>query len=253
MSFIKKLFYFTLFLPSLAQSAGIDSMLKFADDGETFFKFINTDSERQFVRTGISELQVEGGEIVSTPYSRDNISDWTLAVKPSRTVVEPSMSKRFSVTVISDDPNYEDIDHVYSLSFSPVPFISDKDVNVISDNPLRDAKLKVSIGFSPIVIVPAKLDSPIFYSAKNEGKTLKIANQGDTYLRAVIDNCSKDVTPSNKGDCRIVKTVLSGRELSIDLYDSSNKSVDIALSTHNYKFKNSFVLEPGQSSSTEIL
>ncbi|EEX66637.1 hypothetical protein [Vibrio metoecus] len=229
--------------PLFGQAMGIDSMLNTTVNGKTDFTVTSGASYREFIQVGIAEIKVENGELVKTPYTRDNINTWSLMVRPARTVIEPKQDKLFQVehspTPVTDSSK----DHVYQLSFIPTPYFAEGESVTHA--------VKLALGFAPVVIVPAKEDKPIRYKMQRDGDRLMLKNNGDTYLRVILNSCSRGETESDK--CRKVYQVLSGRNLSIPLSDSMAKAPElkVELSTHNLDYKQSLILKPRQASASK--
>lgn len=244
---MKKLFKHSLLslavLPISAQAAiGIDSMIQFTENNKAEFNITNAAAYRQFIHVGITQLDVKDGELVSTTYSRENIEDWTLTVRPARTVIDPELSKLFQVHY---EPEVALKDQAYQLSFIPTPYFAEGEVQTHS--------VKVAVGFAPVVIVPAQKDEPIQYQVRYDKGALWFENHGGTYLRAVLDACPEDADAEARKTCSTVVNVLSGRHLSIPLSNDMTKAPElkVELSTHHYDFKHEFSIKPGQSFTNE--
>lgn len=230
-------------IPLTGNAIGIDSMMEFTQDNKANFTVTNPAEFRQFLHVGISELKVKDGELVSVPYSRDNIDDWTLSVRPARTVIDPGLKKTFQVTYEPHDKQESGKDKAYQLSFIPTPYF-EKGEEVTH-------RVQVAVGFAPVVIVPAAKDRPINYRMwYNEDKTLTLKNHGETYLRAFLDACPKDVKDADRRSCTTVVYVLSGRDLSVSLSEGMQdaSAIKVKLSTHHLKYKHEFTLKLGQMS-----
>ncbi|WP_045409909.1 hypothetical protein [Vibrio jasicida] len=230
-------------LPIAAQAAiGIDSMIQFTENHKAEFTITNSSDQRQFIHVGITQLDVKDGALIDVPYTRENIDDWTLTVRPARTVVDPNLSKKFQVNY---EPKVAKKDQAYQLSFIPTPYFSEGEAQANS--------IKVAVGFAPVVIVPAEKDAPIKYQARYTKDGLWFENHGETYLRAVLDACPKGAGVEARKLCSSVVNVLSGRHLTIPLTSEMTKASELKvdLSTYNYDFKHEFSLKPGQSSTNE--
>ncbi|MDK9782319.1 hypothetical protein KIT90_13100 [Vibrio sp. B172a] len=234
----------TLACPAVSHAIGIDSMIEFSNNNVGEFTITNPAPYRQFIQVGISQLDVENGEIVSTPYSRENIKDWSLSAHPSRTVIDPSLKKVFQIKYSGTPAESKYQDKVYQLSFIPTPYFAEGEPETHS--------VQVAVGFAPIFIVPAIEDKPIDYEAQYEKGSFRIKNNGETYLRVLVDACSDENKTKNSAESKCSKIIyaLSGRDLSFDLTPemSEAEKLTIELSTHNLMYKRKFSLNLGQVS-----
>ncbi|RZP95250.1 hypothetical protein [Vibrio vulnificus] len=227
-------------MPLAGNAIGIDSMMEFTQDNKANFTVTNPAEFRQFLHVGISELTVKDGELESIPYSRDNIDDWTLSVRPARTVIDSGLNKTFQVMYEPHDKQEQEKDKAYQLSFIPTPYF-EKGEEVTH-------RVQVAVGFAPVVIVPAVKDKPIDYRMRyNEDKTLTLKNNGGTYLRAFLDACPKGTKDADRKSCTTVVYALSGRDLPISLPEGMQDAniIKVKLSTHYLKYKHEFTLQPG--------
>lgn len=230
-------------MPLVGNAIGIDSMMEFTQDNKANFTVFNPAEFRQFLHVGISELKVKDGELESVSYSRDNIDDWTLSVRPARTVIDPGLNKMFQVTYEPQDKSMQEKDKAYQLSFIPTPYF-EKGEEVTH-------RVQVAVGFAPVVIAPAAKDKPIdYYMRYNEDNTLTLKNNGETYLRAFLDACPKNTKDADRKSCTTVVYALSGRNLPIELSDGMQnaEAIKVKLSTHHLTYKHEFNLQPGQVS-----
>ncbi|MBE8574171.1 hypothetical protein [Vibrio sp. OPT18] len=246
---MKKTFKYCLlglaFLPLTSQALGIDSMIRFTEKGRTNFTITSGADYRQFIQVGISQLDVKDGEIVKLPYTRENIDQWSLLVRPARAVIDPKLRKLFQVESMALKSNPVPQDQAYQLSFVPTPYFE-------KGEPVTHA-VKVAMGFAPIVVVPASQDKPIHYEMKYVQDGLTLINNGETYLRAVLDACPEDTKVKERDSCSTVVYALSGRKLPIALYGSmlNASEIDVELSTHNSDYKEAFTLKLGQTSTNK--
>ncbi|EDP60465.1 hypothetical protein [Vibrio sp. AND4] len=227
-------------LPFFCSAIGIDSMLNFTEKGKTEFKVSSNSSYREFIKVGISELHVKDGEVVKVPYSRENIDKWSLLVRPARAVIEPSLSKLFTVEHVASKGSLSKQDHAYQLSIIPTPYFAEGE-------PVSHS-VSIAMGFAPVVIVPAEEDKPLNYRIQYQNGGVRIKNNGGTYLRAVLDTCADDTLEDERESCTSVSYVLSGRNLPIQLSDKmkSAKKINVNLSTHKYTYKTALTLKPEQ-------
>ncbi|CAE6911253.1 hypothetical protein OA39_02257 [Vibrio campbellii] len=240
----KKILLCAPFIPMTSQAIGIDSMMEFTVDGKAAFHITNGAEYRQFLQVGIAELSVVDGELKTTRYTRDNIDDWSLTVRPARTVIDPELQKAFQVSYTPQKNQLIDKDKVYQLSFIPTPYFAEGEKVTHT--------VQVAVGFAPIVIVPAREDKPIAYEMSYEGATMQLKNKGGTYLRAYLDACPSGLKGKQREECTSVVYGLSGRNLPIELKDKMKnaKEIKVELSTHNSKYKETFSLKPGKAHSS---
>lgn len=234
------LFILTLF-PTYSLSIGIDSMVKVADNGTGHFTVTNSEDYRQFIQVALASVNVVNGELKMTPYTRDNISSWTLNVRPARTIVDTGLQKEFKVDFTPKPNTNKNIDHVYQLTFVPTPYFS-------KGEKIKHA-MQIALGFAPIFIVPAEKDAPLHFNVTRNKDSIKLINKGDTYIRAYFSSCEKGV-PQNKRDaCSTVVHGLSGRHLEIPVPSGMKKAkiINVEFTTHNLDYEENFKLTLGQS------
>lgn len=233
----------TLIISSTVNAIGISSMMEIAHENKAEFVITNPAPYRQFLHVAINKIVVKkDGNIEMVPFSRENIDDWDLIVRPSKTVIDPKLSKTFKLNLDTENASL-DVDRAYQLSFIPTPYFAEGEVNTHA--------VKVAVGFAPTAIFPAKQDKPIKYyiSYKKDGILLK--NYGETYLRTYLNACPKKVSDEERKNCSMVVYGLSGRHLKVNLPDSMKKysKINVELSTHNSKYKKEFILVKGGTSS----
>lgn len=242
---LKTILYCGPFISMTSQAIGIDSMLEFAVNGKATFHITNAAEYRQFLQVGISELNVVDGELETTRYTRDNIDDWSLYVRPARTVIDPNMQKAFQVSYEPKKNELVDEDKVFQLSFIPTPYFAEGEKVTHT--------VQVAVGFAPIVIVPAQEDKPIAYEMSYEGSTMQLKNNGGSYVRAYLDACPSGLKGKLREECTAVVYGLSGRNLPIVLKDQMKnaKKIHVELTTHNSMYKETFSLKPGKAHSNK--
>ncbi|TOK18360.1 hypothetical protein CGI23_24210 [Vibrio parahaemolyticus] len=214
-------------LASHANAIEINSLFSVADaQGNATFNIKNTQDKRLFLNVGMSKLEVVNGEIVTTPYSRDNIKDWEIDVRPARTIVDIGQTKDFQVTMRCGAHCDNKTDQFYQIAFVPSPYF---------DGETKPEKsVQMAIGFGATLVNPAP-DQPISYQATYKGKQVTVVNTGKTYLKARIDNCSDDA--SDLSTCTRAFNVLPSRTLTVNVPDSMQKDyVDLTLKTNLDKY-----------------
>lgn len=241
---MKKLISYALMAACLAPSAAsasgiaIDSMIGFTKNGVGKFTVTNTAEYRQFIQIAISDIEIKNGQLVKTPYTRENINQWSMNARPARAVIEPGLKKDFQFSYEPKVESKTDQDHIYQFTFVPTPYFPNGEK--------EQSTMQVAIGFAPVVIVPAEEDQPISFDIKSNGDKLQIKNNGKTYLRAHLDTCSATATGVERKQCTDVVYVLSGRDLNVPLADvMQNKPMKVTFSTHEYKYKDTISLPVG--------
>ncbi|MGR5235676.1 hypothetical protein [Vibrio alfacsensis] len=216
-------------------------MLEFADDsGVGSFTITNTEEHRQFINVLISDVDIVDGELVKTPYSRDNIAQWSLEARPSRTVVDAKLQKDFKMLYRADAQRSETHDKLYQLTFVPTPYFPE------GEKPQHAVQL--AIGFAPYFVVPAAIDQPLDYQLSHQKEVLKMKNNGSSYIRAFFNACPKEAKAKEREQCSKVVYVMAGRQLSIELTPEMQQAAQIKteLTSHRLTYKNEHVLQPGQ-------
>ena len=223
-----------------AANAGISisSMIEFTENGITEFSVSNVEDYRQFIHVQARELQVDDkGELITIPYTRDNLKQWSLFVNPARAIVEPKGRKAFKVSYQALPNHDKTKDKAYQLSFIPTPYFG--------ENSEKNSAVQMAVGFAPFVVVPAEQDQPLNYSVKHNGASLIVENKGKTYIRGYIDACPTDLEKSERKDCEKMVYVLAGRKLDVSLPQKMQGKIDVNFSTHQSKYKDKFDLTKG--------
>ncbi|WP_045450109.1 molecular chaperone [Vibrio owensii] len=241
---MKKIIKFACLISALiggTANAGIaiSSMIEFTENGITEFNITNVEEYRQFIHVQARELQVgDKGELITVPYTRDNLEQWSLFVNPARAIVEPSGKKAFRVRYQALPNNDKTKDKAYQLSFIPTPYFGESSE--------KNSAVQVAVGFAPFVVVPAEEDQALKYTIKHNGESLTVENKGKTYIRGYLDACPADIEKSERDDCQKMVYVLSGRKLDVDLPENMQHQIEVNFSTHHSKFKDKFDLENGE-------
>ncbi|KAB1508258.1 hypothetical protein ACPV3S_11515 [Photobacterium damselae] len=229
------------FISGSSQAIGINSMVEFAENNKGSFTITNPASYRQFIQVGITEIKVmDNGELELIPYNRENIDDWTLSVRPARTVIDPKLKKIFQVRYQPKSKADEQKDKAYRLTFIPTPYFKNGEQ--------KSHAVQVAVGFAPLFIVPAKNDQPLNYEITYKNKEIFLKNHGHTYIRAFLDACPDTAKGKDREQCSKIVYALSGRDLPISLTPEMMQSsqIKVELSTHNSTYKRSFTLSSGQ-------
>lgn len=228
---------FKLLLCSLyANAIEINSLFQIADHkGETVFIIKNTEDKRLFLNVGMFEVNIVDGELQQTPYTRDNIKDWKINVKPARTIIDSGYSKDFRVKMNCGVNCNDDRDQMFSLAFVPSPYIDN------DDKPQH--AVQMAVGFSAIYLYPGK-DQPLNYKVSYKDNKLNFINNSKSYIEVIINSC-KESGFFDVQDIECSKTirVLSGRHLDYILPDNMQKDkLFLNIKTHKGIYQESIVV-----------
>lgn len=218
---------------SKVYAISIDSMLKFATDKhQSYFTITNNNESRMFLNTRISEIIVVNGELKKEPYTRNNIQDWYVGVRPSKTIIDSGFKKDFEIYSICNDC-ISDKDRIFQVSFLPTPYTSGE-MEV-------EHSVNVAIGLGPYVILPGE-EMPIDLAAEYIDNTIIFKNKGDSVIKL-----SLKAQCENEYSCSEEITILSGRVFKLDLPESmQTSSIDATAVTAFNKFKSEFSIQRGQ-------
>ncbi|PSV09571.1 hypothetical protein C0W59_22110 [Photobacterium kishitanii] len=230
-----------LFVPTLVQAIGINSMIEFSKNDEGRFVITNSEDYRQFIQVAIASIEIKDGKLVKHPYTRDNIDLWSLTVRPSKAVIDPGLQKDFKVTYNGKPSERDDRDKIFQVTFVPTPYFAEGE-------PAKKA-VQIAIGFAPIFVVPAKTDQPLNYSLSFNSQHMQFSNNGNSYIRALLDSCPSSVKGDARESCSKVVYVLAGRNLEVTLTPEMKKasSMKVELSTHHLTYKKTVILERGKT------
>lgn len=223
------------------KAIGVSSMLEYVDErGKATFIVSNSESSRQYINTAVSELIVVNGEIKKIPYTRDNIEQWVLDVRPARTILEPGFKKNI---VMQYQPKKEerevDRDRVFQITFVPSPYFADGEV---------PNQVKIAFGFAPLLIVPAKKIHPLEYDMSYQGNKVVVTNKGKNFFSLSLEGCAKDVSQNERQACTTSATVLAGRKLEVILPKNMINAVSLKAKVFSFgsKFKAETTLTPAR-------
>ena len=229
-----KFIFCTLSFCTLSASAiQISSMFYVADSlGQGVFTVNNITDKRLFLNVGMNEVKVEGGKLVKVYYTRENVNDWELSVRPGKTLIEPGFEKDFRVSITCLPECRANDDMLFQLAFVPTPYVEKELVS--------QQKVQMAIGFAPLFVLPAEI--PVLdYEVKYKKNKLYLKNKGNTYLQLTIDGCVKEA--GNK-DCQQQIKLLAGREMEVTLNDNVSKSpIKIIAKTYKSKLKDERFLD----------
>ncbi|AUW07485.1 hypothetical protein [Vibrio campbellii] len=219
-----------------ANALGVDSLIKVMDSKRDVINVSNSDGFRQFVNMEISDVSVVNGNLINTPYTKENISSWTLELRPNKMILDNGQTKKVSLRYTGEE--IRERDKVYSLSITPTPYYSEGDA--------LPNTVQMVVGFAPYVIVPATIDSPLAYKIEYKEDHVLIHNTGNTYFRAFLKVCDSTSLKVPASQCAADAYVLSGRKMQIKLPDRVKDNANITLRTNNSQYKDSFSIKAGQ-------
>ncbi|GLS91797.1 hypothetical protein GCM10007916_28670 [Psychromonas marina] len=223
-------------MSSSIYAISIDSMFKFADaDHNSYFTITNESDDRLYMNTSVSEIKVVDGELEKTPYTRDNLMDWYIGVRPAKTIIDGKFKKDFKISTLCEDCTVES-DRVFQISFLPTPYTTglDKPENSIN----------VAVGLGPVVILPGK-EKPIKLLTKYADNTILFKNNGDSVVKLTL---TAQACEEKEGEsCSYPITVLSGRLFKFDVPKSmQNLDIDAKAVTAFNKYESSFRVKQGE-------
>ncbi|KJF81555.1 hypothetical protein [Photobacterium angustum] len=239
--FLKCGLFLSLLAPTVSQAIGINSMIEFAERGEGKFTINNNDGYRQFIHVAISSLDVENGKILKKPYTRDNIDQWDLTLRPAKTVIDSGLQKDFKVQYEPKNTDNKESDKYYQLTFAPTPYFSGKEkVKQV---------MQVAVGFASIFVVPAEKDQPLNYNVTYNQDHIQLKNNGDSYVRAYFNACEDTVKGEERKQCSKVVYALAGRDLRVSLPPEMTKQgkINAEFSTHYSTYEKTVTLTKGQT------
>ena len=194
-----------------AEAIQVSSMFKVADkNSEGVFTVTNTEDKKIFLNIGIYELTMADGEIVKTAYTRDNLDQWKLTVRPARTVINPGFEKDFKLSLNCLPDCASDTDRVFQLAVVPTPYFDEAE--------RAEQAVQMAVGFAPLFIVPGKADK-LNYSTRYIDNKLVVYNKGKTFLNISVNNCEGELNDI----CRKNIKVLAGRRFEMKLKPEMNK------------------------------
>ncbi|CAH7151668.1 conserved exported hypothetical protein [Vibrio chagasii] len=202
-------------------SMQLNTMFLVADpDGSGVYTVSNNSDYRIFINTALSELKIADGNIEYAPYSRENLLDWKINIRPSRAIIEPGFEKDFRVTMQCEGECQLPKDEVFKVTFIPSPYFEDEE---------EQNNVQVVIGFGAIFLVPGE-SSDINFEAKHRGDSVQVSNNQLNFLTATLSVCEETQSP----DCTQRFHILGGRTLELALQEQLvDKPLSIELTTHD--------------------
>lgn len=228
---VVKFLLWSAMMPLAANAVSIDSMVLVGDDsGNGVFSLSNNEKYTEFVTGKIAKYDVQGDVIHKTPYDENNVSDWELTLTNPKLILESGRTKQVGVRSLCGKTCDFQRDHVFQINFVPVPY---------SDGDNKAPVVALNIGYAPLYIIPAK-NQNIKYKVKNEGETIYVENNGNSFFRLGIDQCSDEI----KKGCRAAFTVLSGRHKHFNLPKGvQSDELNIVIINHDETFVRRFNLK----------
>ena len=214
-----------------AQALQINSMFTVADiNSEGVITVTNTNDKKIFLNIGINELTMVNGEIVKTPYTRNNVDQWKLTVRPARTLINPGFEKDFKLSLNCLPACASDTDRVFQLAVVPTPYFDEAE--------RADQVVQMAIGFAPLFIIPGKADK-LNYSTRYVDNKLVVYNKGKTFLNISVNACKGKANETCSKDVK----VLAGRRFEFELKPEMNKGrLNLKVHTTGNKLKDTRVV-----------
>lgn len=233
---IKKIFLMAgIFSSSFVHALRVDTMFLISDqNGNGVVTLTNDLDKPSFIKTSINELTTnDKGEIVRTPYTKDNIESWRVMTTSPKLILEPGRTKDVGVRSLCYKVKCDsDRDMTFSVVFEPAPYLKKGEA--------QTSAVQVNYGYSVIYVIPAK-KSEMQYTISRNGKSIEIFNKGNTMLTFVLDRCKTD----NKTNCRVQERVISGRLRKFDLPDyMESVTVEVDIYNHDESYSRKINLKP---------
>lgn len=221
-----------------AYAIEISSMVQVADEkGSATFTVKNTASHRLFLNVGMFDVAMVNGEIVKTPYTRENVKDWKIEVRPAKTIIDIGFEKDFKVSMKCGAQCDDSKDQVFMLAFVPTPYVG--------DNENTAHLVQMAIGFSPVFISAGK-DQPLNYKVSYKGDAVTFVNNGDTYFNVVLDACAPKTPKLELKKCQKNLRVLAGRKLNYTLPENLQKpTLAVELTTNKKVYTENIQITKG--------
>lgn len=214
-----------------ASSLTIDSMLLVADKGGNgAYSLTNDLEETSFINGSISQINIANGELEEVKYTESNLADWEVTLTHPKLILESGRTKQVGVRSLCGKECKFDEDHVYKVLFEPSPYDPEGKL---------ESKVTINFGYAPLFIIPAK-ESKVDFSIEHKGDKFFVTNSGNTYVRIVINECTKEVIEN----CKATFTVLAGRSRDYNLPAVvANTDVEVIVVNHDESYRARRVIE----------
>lgn len=211
-----------------ASALEISSMFENLELGSATFTVKNSGKDRIFLFVGISKLEVVQTELKRTPYTKQNLEQWEISVRPAKTVIEPGFEKQITVNYQCRIKCDSERDKLFQLSIVPTPYVPTEQ--------RKDQTVQLAVGFAPIVAVVNAESSPS-YKITHQGGYVELHNSGSSYFQAQMTSCDDRLT------CQRAIKVLAGRTLRFQLPTSmADQPLSIQLRSAFGEYQETFSL-----------
>ena len=223
-----------LLLSTGVQALQIDTMVKVADKGGAgVFTLINETEKANFIKTDISKVNIANNVVSYTPYVKENLKDWELMVTKPKLILDPFRTKNVGVRSLCAKSCNVSTDQVYRVQFTPSIYYHNGEK--------QESAVNFNYGFAPIFVIPAQ-KSEINYTIENKGKMLRVKNEGNTFLKIHIDQCTANVTTK----CSQRITVLAGRDREFKLLENAvAPTINLAIANHDLTYYQEKIVHSG--------
>ncbi|WP_321150872.1 fimbrial biogenesis chaperone [Aeromonas jandaei] len=192
-----------------AQSLSIDRMvLVSGQNKDDTFILTNNSKMPVFVRTELARIDVRSGQDHETPYTRENLAQWTLTVDPALFILDPGESRKVNPRPLSEKASRMH-DEIYAISFVPQAY----------NRGLKQANsMSIQVGFRAYYIVPAtrsEMKYELMYD-RSSGKLI-LDNRGNTAMFARLDQCLNGVPEQVDKPCSMNFMAVAGKIKKFDV------------------------------------
>lgn len=222
-----------------ANAISINTMFDTADDnGGATYTITNTTQNRIFLNVVMYEFYTENGELKKIPYTRGNIQDWKITVRPARAVINPGFEKDFRVTMTckSECNNLED--QAFQLGFVPTPYFAE------GEQPKH--AMQIAVGFGANFVNTGKEES-LDFEVTRQGDQVMIYNHSRSLNKVTLSTCDESAASVDKKECEQSVNVIAGRNLPVTLQKAmKGKQVSATIESVDGNYQQSVVILPNQ-------
>ncbi len=203
----------------------IDTMVKVADKGGSgVFTLTNETDNASFISTKVSKIEIKNNIVSYIPYVKDNLKDWEVTTTLPKLILDSHRVKNIGVRSLCSESCDVTTDQVYRIEFTPSVYYREGEK--------RKSAVNFNYGYAPIFVITEK-ESVIKYTIENKGKQIRIKNDGNTFLKIHVDQCTSEITTK----CSQRITVLAGRDKEFQLLDNSiNSTLKLAIGNHDLTY-----------------